>query len=117
MVSCMERQAVLAMAGLFWSSQAFRAVGRDKAWVEETKRYFRKTAAPVVPVLEALPPPPPGTYELVVQVMTPDQGLVVGSSLMLEVISSTIQDAAVAAGTLAPFVLEHEGPRQPAVHD
>ena len=68
---------------------------------------FRKTAAPVVPVLEALPPPPPGTYELVVQVMTPDQGLVVGSSLMLEVISSTTQDAAVAAGTLAPFVLEH----------
>lgn len=94
--------------GAFLVVAGFRATGQDDAWVDETKRYFRMTAAPVVPVLEALPPPPPGTYELVVQVMTPDQGLVVGSSLMLECVSSVVQDAAVAAGSLAPFVLEHQ---------
>jgi len=85
----------------------FKMPGEQGAWAEETRRYFRMKAAPVLPVLEALPPPPAGVYELVVQIMTPEQELLVSNSTGLQCISEKAQEAAVAAGSLAPFVLLH----------
>lgn len=99
-------------AGVFGAGEAFLVVagfrmpGEDGVWLEGTKRYFRKEAADVVPLLEALPSPPEGLCELVVQVMTPEQELLVAGALMLECISATVQDAAVAASQLSPFVQE-----------
>ena len=92
--------------GDFLVVAGFRAPGQSDGWLQETKRYFRMKAAPVVPVLEALPPPPSGLHELVVQVMTPEQELLVAGALLLETVSSAAQDAAEASGNLSSFVLE-----------
>lgn len=92
--------------GDFLVVAGFRMPGQADGWLTETKRYFRMKAAPVVPVLEALPTPPPGLHELVVEVMTPDQELLVAGALSLESVSSDVQDAAEASGNLSPFVLE-----------
>lgn len=94
--------------GDFLVVAGFRTPGNEEGWLVETKRYFRMKAAPVVPLLEALPSPPPGVQELVVQVMTPKQELLVAGSLLLESVSTEAQDAAEAAGALRPFVLEFQ---------
>ncbi|MDB4787136.1 GWxTD domain-containing protein [Flavobacteriales bacterium] len=94
--------------GAFLVVAGFKSPGADGQWVDETKRFFRMSAAPVLPLLESLPPPPAGSYELVVQIMTPEQSLLVANSVALRCVSEEAQNAAVAAGSLAPFVLEHQ---------
>ena len=88
----------------FLVTAGFRPLDSKDAWVNGTQRFFRQQSAGVVPLLEAIPSPGPGLFELVVQVMTPEQKLVASSGLTLEFISSEVQDAAEAAGTLSPFV-------------
>ena len=74
-------------------------------WVESTRRFIRKKGAPVLPLLESVPVPDPGLYELVVEVQTPDQSLLMARSLFVEVVGSAEQDAAEAAGALSSFVM------------
>ena len=93
--------------GAFLVVAGFREPGAD-VMIDSTQRFFRKKSGAVVPLLEALPPPPPGVHELVVQVMTPEQELLVAGSLTLESVSVSAQDAAEAAGTLSPFVMAFE---------
>lgn len=92
----------------FLVTAGFKAPGDPQGWVEETRRFFRQTAAPVIPWLESIPVPPPGRYDLVVEVMTPQQELVVARSLAVECISSEVQDAAQVAHVLSPFVLLYD---------
>jgi len=99
--------AVFGQDGAFLVVAGFRTPGAD-VMIDSTRRFFRKNAGTVVPLLEALPAPPPGVHELVVQVMTPQQELLVASSLTLESISGSAQDAAEAAATLSPFVRAFE---------
>lgn len=94
--------------GDFLVVAGFRSPGEGGSWIDWTKRFFRMTAAPVLPFLEALPPPPAGPHELVVQIMTPNQELLVANSVALRCVSEEAQDAAVAAGALAPFVMLHQ---------
>lgn len=89
--------------GAFLVVAGFREPGG--AWVESTRRFIRKKGAPVLPLLESVPVPDPGLYELVVEVQTPDQSLLMARSLFVEVVGSAEQDAAEAAGALSPFVM------------
>ncbi len=98
---------IFGEGGSFLVVAGFRTPGETGQWIEGTKRFFRKKASYVVPLLEALPAPPAGLCELVVQVMTPEQELLVAGALMLEGISSSEQDAAQAAEMLSPFVLQY----------
>lgn len=100
-------EGVFGASGAFLVVAGFRSLEGDKGWATETKRFFRMTAAPVLPFLEALPAPPAGAFELVVQIMTPEQELLVSNAVGLECVSEAAQDAAVAAGSLAPFVLSY----------
>ena len=88
--------------GAFLVVAGFREPGGE--WVESTRRFIRKKGAPVLPLLESVPVPDPGLYELVVEVQTPDQSLLMARSLFVEVVGSAEQDAAEAAGALSPFV-------------
>ena len=92
----------------FLAVAGFRALGSEAEWVEGTQRFFRLKAAEVMPMLEAVPVPGPGLYELVVQVMTPDQALLASSGLTLDLVSAEAQDAAVAAEMLSPFVQKYQ---------
>ena len=89
--------------GAFLVVAGFREPGGE--WVESTRRFIRKKGAPVLPLLETVPVPDPGLYELVVEVQTPDQSLLMARSLFVEVVGSAEQDAAEAAGALSPFVM------------
>ena len=89
--------------GAFLVVAGFREPGGE--WVESTRRFIRKKGAPVLPLLESVPVPDPGLYELVVEVQTPDQSLLMTRSLFVEVVGSAEQDAAEAAGALSPFVM------------
>ena len=80
----------------------------EGTWVEGTQRFFRESAAPVLPVLESIPVPEAGVYDLTVEVQTPERSLVVARSLPIEVVALDVQDAAEAATTLSPFVLQHQ---------
>ncbi len=95
-------------SGAFLVVAGFRTPGESGPWINETKRFFRMTAAPVLPLLEALPPPPAGPHELVVQIMTPEQELLVSNAVRLECVSGAAQDAAEAAGSLSPFVMDYD---------
>ncbi len=77
-------------------------------WVAGTQRFFRESAAPVIPLLESIPVPDPGVYDLTVEVKTPQQVLVVARTLPVEVVGLAAQDAAEAAKTLSPFVLAYQ---------
>ena len=89
--------------GAFLVVAGFREPGGE--WVESTRRFIRKKGAPVLPLLETVPVPDPGLYELVVEVQTPDQSLLMARSLFVEVVGSAEQDAAEAAGALSLFVM------------
>ena len=77
-------------------------------WAEGTQRFFRKYGAAVLPVLESIPVPSPGMYDLVLEVQTPTQESVMARRLTVEVVGSAAQDAAVAATALSPFVQAHQ---------
>ena len=81
----------------------FKEPGGD--WVGSTRRFIRKKGRPVLPLLESVPVPDPGLYELTVEVQTPEQTMLMARSLFVEVIGAADQDAAVAAGSLSPFAL------------
>jgi GWxTD domain-containing protein len=76
-------------------------------WAEGTQRFFRKKGASVLPLMESIPVPSPGIYNLTVQVQTPQQEPVMGRKLAVEVVGSAVQDAAEAAAVLSPFVQIH----------
>lgn len=80
----------------------------DGDWIPETKRYIRMKGAPVLPLLETIPVPDAGVYELVVEVQTPTQVQVVSRSLSVEVLGSRVQDDAEAAAVLSSFVQEYQ---------
>ncbi len=84
----------------------FREPGGD--WVESTRRYIRKKGGAVLPVLESVPVPPSGLYELVLEVQSPAQVLLMARSLFVEVVGTADQNAAVAAGSLSPFALAYQ---------
>ena len=92
--------------GAFLVVAGFKEPGGD--WVADTRRFIRKKGAPVLPLLESIPVPSPGLFELTVEVRTPDRELLIGRSLFVEVVGSAVQDAAVAAGTLSRFVLSYD---------
>lgn len=75
------------------------------AWVSGTQRYLRKKGAPVLPLLESVPVPAAGLYELVVEVQTPERALLLARSLFVEVVGEAEQDAAEAAAVLPAFAL------------
>ena len=79
----------------------------EGAWVEGTRRFFRKKGANVLPMLESIPVPESGLYALAVEVQTPSQETVVARTLRVEVVGVDAQNAAEAARTLSPFVLLH----------
>lgn len=80
----------------------------QNAWVSQTRRFFREKAAQVVPLLESVPVPEAGLYELVVEVQTPNQEVLVSRSMWVEVIGIEAQIQAELAGTLSDFVLGHD---------
>ena len=77
-------------------------------WVPGTQRFFRKAGVAVLPLLESIPVPSPGLYDLCVEVQTPQQRTEVARRMAVEVVGVAAQDAAVAARTLSPFVLLHQ---------
>ena len=81
----------------------FRAAGGD--WVESTRRYIRKQGSAVLPLLESVPVPPVGLYELVLEVQTPRQDLLMARSLFVEVVGAAEQEAAVAAAAAAALLV------------
>ena len=96
----------------FGQDSAFLVVAGFKEpegdWVPGTQRFFRKTGVSVLPLLESIPVPSPGLYELCVEVQTPQQRTEVARQMAVEVVGVAAQDAAVAARTLSPFVLLHQ---------
>jgi len=89
--------------GAFLVVAGFKEPGGE--WVGSTRRFIRKKGRPVLPLLESVPVPDPGLYELTVEVQTPEQTMLMARSLFVEVIGAADQDAAVAAGSLSPFAL------------
>lgn len=94
---------------MFGQDSAFLVVAGFRepggAWLDETVRYLRKKGTAVLPLLESLPVPSPGLYELVLEVQTPRQEMLLARSLFVEVMAEATQDAAEAASVLPPFAL------------
>ena len=95
----------------FGQDSAFLVVAgfKDPAgdWVASTRRFIRKKGADVLPLLESVPVPDAGLYELTVEVQTRDQEVLLGRSLFVDVVDVDAQDAAEAASALSPFVLDY----------
>lgn len=98
-------------AEAFGQDSAFLVVAGFKdpagAWVPSTRRYLRKKGAAVLPLLESVPVPEAGLYELTVEVQTRDQEVLLGRSLFVDVVGVGAQDAAEAASALSSFVLDY----------